>query len=298
MKLIRRIDSAKDAVSKYIFRTADRCVIEASYIDNGTGKDIVCVPTQTFCCLGCRFCHTTEHRGKVPYRNLTQHEIYEAVTHVADCNNHQPLFLVSYMGCGEPALNPVGTIESMKMLRHRWEAFPQDIRFGLATSLPRGCEPKFHWMTVSLGRLDLALALRMKLHLSLHYTTDALRKKWMPKSLPIVTSLDLASRFQRDTENPVEIHYALIRDLNDTRDDAERLARLLQGRDFNVKFLHYNERPGIDVEASAMAKFDIFKAVLAKSGIESEYYVPPGLDIGASCGQFLLDYYLDALEEK
>jgi adenine C2-methylase RlmN of 23S rRNA A2503 and tRNA A37 len=49
----------------------------------------------------------------------------------------------------------------------------------------------------------------------------------------------------------------------------------------------------IDYHASNKEKIKIFKKYFDKYNISHEYYTPPGLDIGASCGQFLLDYYIE-----
>ena len=57
----------------------------------------------------------------------------------------------------------------------------------------------------------------------------------------------------------------------------------------DVKVLKYNARG--DSRPSSENRLDDFISVLQRAGISHEYYEPPGIDVGASCGQFLLDYY-------
>ena len=90
----------------------------------------------------------------------------------------------------------------------------------------------------------------------------------------------------------LKIHYTLIEGVNDTEQDAILLSEFLKDRDIPVKFLFYNEKPTIEFHASSKEKLSVFKRYFYKYGIYHEYYVPPGLDVGASCGQFLMDYYL------
>jgi 23S rRNA (adenine2503-C2)-methyltransferase len=112
----------------------------------------------------------------------------------------------------------------------------------------------------------------------------------MPSSLDIESSITCADFYHKYTKNAVEIHYALIDGVNDTIEDALRLSRLIQGKGFNVKFLFYNKKESIDYHASNTDKLKTFKAHLDDSFIPFEYYVPPGLSIGASCGSFLMDF--------
>ena len=134
--------------------------------------------------------------------------------------------------------------------------------------------------------------LLVKIHLSLHYTIDLMRKEWMPESLNIIPSLVALEYYKKLTNNSAEIHYTLIDGINDTEQDAILLNEFLKTRDIPVKFLFYNEKPTLDFHASSKDKLKIFKKYFDKNGIQSEYYIPPGLDVGASCGQFLIDYYL------
>ena len=292
MKLLEKIHSKNDNTIKYIFTTQDNLIIELSYINKDDGKDIICVPTQTSCKMKCKFCHITDFTDKLINRNLTVQEIKEAVDNVYnDLNlslNPKPL-LISYMGCGEPLLNYKQVKDSMLSLRTEYQDIKVPlIRFAISISLPEFAWINFFELTNEIHKEKLLV----KMHLSLHYTIDSLRKDWMPNSLSILPSLVALEYYKKITNNSVEIHYTLIDGVNDTEQDAILLSEFLNNRDIPVKFLFYNEKPTIEFHASSKEKLSLFKRYFDKYNIEYEYYIPPGLDVGASCGQFLMDYYL------
>lgn len=290
MTLLEIVRSSLDRTTKYIFRTDDNLIIEFSSIDKQDGKNIICAPCQTMCVMGCKFCHTTEHIGKLKCRNLTQHEIVEGVleTYKNAPEKDGRVLLVSFMGCGEPLFNSTYVLDAMVQLKNlEVEGKARYVRFALATSLPEERWLDFFWMTQEIQKRKLPV----KLHLSLHYTMDALRKEWMPKSLGIIPSLSAVDFYNKLTGNAVEIHYALLEGVNDTEQDAILISEFLKGRDVNVKFLFYNEKESLAVHASPKERLNVFRRYFEKYGIQHEYYVPPGLDVGASCGQFIMDHY-------
>lgn len=289
MRLINRIKSTEDNTIKYVFRLEDKSIVEFSYINKNDGKDIICVPTQTMCNLGCKFCQTTDFIGKIKTRNLDSYDMYygcEFILNELDVwSNENKTILISYMGSGEPLLNYQNVVASMERFQ-KINLINKTIRFAIATSIP-----KSHWVNFyKMVELIKDKNLNVKIHLSLHYTEDNLRKEWMPKSLDIESSIACVDFYHKLTGNPVEIHYALIDGVNDTIEDAQRLSRLIQGKGFNVKFLFYNEKENLDYHATSFHKIKTFANHLVDSFIPFEYYVPPGLSVGASCGSFLMDY--------
>ena len=288
MELIKIVKSQTDSTQKFIFKSLGY-ILEFSYINKDDGKDIICVPTQTMCNMGCKFCHTTDYIGKIVCLNLNYEEIFEGVKYIYNhFNLGQKTLLISYMGCGEPTVNVDNIISSMDSIVSFIPA--PLVRFAIATCIPKGNWNSFFRLTNLIHKHNH----KVKIHLSLHYTMDILRKEWMPNSLDIIPSLAAVDFYRKLTGNAVEIHYALIDGINDTEQDAILLSSFLKDRDFNVKFLFYNERPTLENHASNKSKLNTFKRYFDKYNISSEYYIPPGLDIGASCGQFLMDYYLEA----
>jgi 23S rRNA (adenine2503-C2)-methyltransferase len=134
-----------------------------------------------------------------------------------------------------------------------------------------------------------AKQLAVKFHLSLHSPFDGVRHKIMPSASPVRVSVDLLKHFKERTRNAGEIHYALIAGVNDREEDVVKLIRLFKGSAISIKFLAYNEKPnGTFHPSERVARI---RKALEDEGIQTEYYNPPGSDIGSSCGQFLMHYY-------
>lgn len=289
MRILEKIKSKIDNTEKFIIETFDKLIIEVSYINKNDGKNIICVPTQTSCKLKCKFCHITEITDNLVYRNLKDHEIAEAVGLVFNDLKLQDVpLLISYMGCGEPLINHQNVVRSMIAIRAKYITFTPLVRFAIATSLPKHSEINFRVLAEDIK----AFGLQVKIHLSLHYTSNELRKMWMPNASGIENSVELLHFFKEETKNSVEIHYALIDGVNDKEEDADKLVKLLKNKGIPVKFLFYNKNPNLDFIASSKEKLKIFESKFKENSIGMEYYIPPGLDVGASCGQFLMDYYI------
>lgn len=290
MICLESILSADGKTRKYVFRNDDGLILEFSYIDNGTGKDIVCVPTQTMCAMGCSFCHTSDFLGRIPVRPVTDVELVDGIEHVVrdmGIGESERTLLISYMGCGEPLENSDNVLGSMLAVMRADFTRSRNRRFALATCIPEGRYDVFPGFTEVVRQKGI----KLKMHLSLHYTTDADRKKYMPASTSIADSIFYLETYNRLTGNAIEIHYSLMSGINDSEDDSMRLAKMLRGKRFNVKFLYHNKKDGVVWDNASLDTLHMFMARLQANGIECEYYVPPGLDIGASCGQFLMERY-------
>ena len=171
----KKVASVEDATIKYIFDVNGQ-MVEYSYIDNGTGKDIICVPCQTMCNMKCTFCHLTDHIGNIPTKNLHNLEITEGIDYiVSDLKLGGRTLLISFMGAGEPLANIDNVIDSMVMLNRHYT----NIRFGLATMLPKKHAHEFHKLMFEVIKYDL----KVKIHLSMHFVDDIQRKEWMPSAL-------------------------------------------------------------------------------------------------------------------
>ena len=293
MEFLDKVFSKTDNAIKFVFKANDNNIIEYTYINKEDGKDIICIPSQTMCNLGCKFCHTTEYIGKIECRNLSYSELYEPLDYVIndlDLASNQRTLLISVMGCGEPIYNVDNIIKMMTDFKRVAENnlnIPY-VRFAIATSIPRNKWRNFFSLTHEIKKHELPV----KLHLSLHYTLDLIRKEWMPAALGIIPSISAVDFYKKITGNAVEIHYTLIEGINDTEQDAILLSSFLKEKDINVKFLHYNERDSLDYHASNKDKIKIFRKHFEINNISYEYYSPPAIDIGGSCGQFLLETYL------
>lgn len=283
----QKVESSKqDKTKKYIFKLHDGLIMEATYIDNGSDKDIICVSCQTMCTMKCKFCHLTDLIGTIKTRNISPEAILEGVNYINDDlslrDNNRPL-LVSFMGSGEPILNVDGCVKSMIMIKEQYK----HSRFGMATILPKKSTNEFFRLTNLVKKYNLDL----KMHLSLHFTEDGLRNEWMPNALDIKSSISALEFYKNFTKNLVEIHYTLIEDRNNFDEDINKLMKLVSNKDINVKFLHYKERKTIEDKVPDTSKILNVVNTFKQEGLDAEFYNPPGEDIGSSCGQFLLEKY-------
>jgi 23S rRNA (adenine2503-C2)-methyltransferase len=284
MKLVETLRSKKDRTVKQVFLSQED-VLEFSYLNKGDGKDIVVVPTQTACNLGCKFCFLTGL--DLPVRNLRPDEMIDGIKYsVITFHDDNEILLISFMGCGEPLLNPEKTAKTMSSLSSVY--FCDDynlIRFAVASLIPsRHSFIKFKDLIIKNNLHQL-----VKFHYSLHTTDLSLRKRLMPAAIPSTEGIELLKMYKDETKNDVEIHYSLMDLLNDTDQDAKDLSELLKGTGFNVKILKLSEKESVSLKNSH--RVEEFRKILTDNGIENEYYEPPGSDVGASCGQFLLDFY-------
>jgi 23S rRNA (adenine2503-C2)-methyltransferase len=279
VKLLETIKSKQDKTIKNVFLSRDN-VMEFSYIDKSDGKDIVVVPTQTACNLGCKFCFLTGLN--IPVRNLFPYEMIDGVKFtLINSRDENEILLVSFMGCGEPLLNIDRVIKAMNELTNCCYEYNL-IRFAVASLIPS--TSSIEHFTNEVARKQLLV----KFHYSLHTTNNVLRKQLMPAAIPYKAAVIYLKRYKELTKNAVEIHYSLMKGVNDSEQDAKNLVELISGAGFNVKILKLSEK---DSELTCSDKVAQFRAILTDSGIDNEYYEPPGNDVGSSCGQFLLDYY-------
>jgi 23S rRNA (adenine2503-C2)-methyltransferase len=238
--------------------------------------------------MGCKFCHLTPYKDVA--EGVSAREIVEAVGDIYDelklGKNPKPL-LISFMGAGEPLTNIGDLYVTMIHLRGGFQELP--VRFAFSTMLPCSHMQEF----MSLGKQVKLAELPVKAYLSLHFTDNEVRREWMPASLDIRSSLSLLEWWKHYTGNPVEIHYTLIDGLTDSVDSARKLGSWLYGRDIPVTLLHFNSKDG-QFKASTSANRTHFENALRAYDIDFKYYIAPGGDIGASCGQFDVSVYKQA----
>lgn len=282
MKFKTKIESQEDKTVKYIFDVNGQ-IIEYSYIDNKTNKDIICVPCQTMCNMSCKFCHLTDHIGKIKVKNLNCHDINEGVHYIIeDLKLGSRELLISYMGCGEPMDNSEEVLNSILFLQKDYSKY--NIRFGLATMIPKN-----NWLSFfKFASVISEMKINLKIHLSLHFTDDKLRKEWMPAAWDIQSSLDALRIYHKVTGNPIEVHYTIMDDINDNEDNIAKLASLID-IGCTIKFMRFSEKESLETKATSIDIIQNHIYFLTLCGHNAEYYEPPGMDIGASCGQFLLD---------
>ena len=268
---------SKDGTFKWLIRLNDGNCIESVFIpeeDRGT----LCVSSQVGCALNCSFCATARQGFN---RNLDSSEIISQVLIAKNLlqssgYSERPVTNVVMMGMGEPLLNYQEVISAMRLML-------DDLSFGLSrrriTLSTAGMVPAIK----KLGR-DCPVSLAV----SLHATNDELRNKLVPlnKKYPIQELLDACRHYlQGERRQRVTFEYIMLKGVNDSREEARELCRLLGDIPSKVNLIPFNPVPGIDLEASEPDVLDAFRETVLSAGIMTVTRRTRGADIDAACGQ-------------
>jgi 23S rRNA (adenine2503-C2)-methyltransferase len=270
-------ERSSDGTEKFLFRLADGREIESVFIPD-TPSMTFCISTQVGCAMACAFCLT----GKMGLvRNLTAGEIVGQVRVLVDAVNLRGRrFNIVLMGMGEPLHN---YDETMKALRILADAE------GLAVSPRR----------VTLSTVGLLPALERLAHepimpnlaISLHGPTDAIRGELVPinKKYGVAEIIEACRRFPLKRRNRITFEYVLLAGVNDSVDDAKRLAKLVAGVKSKVNVIPLNEAAGIPFDRPSDEAIDRFAQVLADHHLTVSVRKSRGRDIRAACGQLIVE---------
>ena len=267
------VHEAADGTRKLVLGTRDGARIEAVLIPEGR-RQTLCVSSQIGCSLDCSFCAT----GRMGLgRNLRAEEIVDQVLHAAEILDvaGQTLTHVVFMGMGEPLLNLKSVVQAIRVLTHA-EAFalgPKRITVSTAGVVPKLAE--------------LGAAVPVRLAVSLHATTDALRDELVPlnRRFPLASLLAACALYPLAKRDRLSFEYALLAGVNDADADASRLARIALDARAKVNLIPMNEHPASPYRRPAEARIEAFLAVLAAAGANATVRRSRGDDIFAACGQ-------------
>jgi 23S rRNA (adenine2503-C2)-methyltransferase len=237
-------------------------------------RTTVCVSSQAGCTRHCRFCATATIGFA---RNLTAGEIVlqYAVARAA-APPERPARNVVFMGMGEPMDNLGEVMTAVNVLTE--EAAPR-LSWNHVTVSTSGVLPEMKRFLVG-SRAHLAL--------SLNATTDEQREALMPhnRTWPIAALLDALREDQaRGSRRRYFIEYVLWRDVNDTDEDARRLAALLAGLNAHVNLIPHNAFDQSPLRAPADERVLAFQARLQAAGLRALVRWPRGREVAAACGQ-------------
>ncbi|MBO4412103.1 MAG: 23S rRNA (adenine(2503)-C(2))-methyltransferase RlmN [Lachnospiraceae bacterium] len=264
-------ESRIDGTRKYLFRLDDGNCIESVLMHYHHG-DSVCVSTQVGCRMGCRFCASTIG-GLI--RNLTPAEILEEVYSI-ERDTAEPVTHIVLMGSGEP-----------------FDNYENVVRFLRLVTDPNGRNLSARHLTVSTSGIPDRIrafareGLPVTLALSLHASDDETRRKLMPiaRKYPLSEVLSACEDYFEQTGRRVTYEYAVVRDVNDSAEEALKLARLLKGKNAHVNLIPVNPVRERSLKRPDAAKVSEFQKNLEKSGINATIRRELGTDIDGACGQ-------------
>jgi 23S rRNA (adenine2503-C2)-methyltransferase len=274
-----------DGTRKYLVRIAGGHEVEVVYIPE-TDRGTLCISSQVGCTLTCTFCHTGTQKL---VRNLTAGEIIGQVMLARDDLGEWPepgvgtgengprlLSNIVLMGMGEPLYNFDNVRDAMKIAMDGEGIALSRRRITLSTS---GVVPEIAKTAEEIGCL---------LAVSFHATTDEVRDKLVPinKRWNIETLLDALREYPKKSNSErITFEYVMLKDVNDSDEDARRLIKLIQGIPAKINLIPFNEWPGAPYQRSDWSRIESFADIIYKAGYASPIRTPRGEDIMAACGQ-------------
>ena len=264
------ISSSGDTI-KYLFGLSDGQVVESVFMRHDYGNS-ACVSTQVGCRYACRLC-ASGLGGLV--RDLSPGEIYDQVLGMQQDTGERISRLV-IMGSGEPLDNYNATLTFIRNI-----AAPYGLNIGYRHITLSTCGLVPGIRKLALENIPLTLAV------SLHAPNDELRNQLVPvnRKYPLRELISACRDYARDTGRRVTFEYALIAAVNDTREHALELCRLLSGMLCHVNLIPANPVAGKGIKPPPKQQIELFKNILEKNMITATVRRAFGADINAACGQ-------------
>ena len=276
---------SEDGTRKYLVRIAGGHEVEVVYIPE-TDRGTLCISSQVGCTLTCSFCHTGTQKL---VRNLTAGEIIGQVMLARDDLGEWPeagvstadqgprlLSNIVLMGMGEPLYNFESVRDAMKIAMDPEGIALSRRRITLSTS---GVVPEIARTAEEIG---------CQLAVSFHATTDEVRDKLVPinKRWNIEELLKALAAYPKVSNSErITFEYVMLKDVNDSDEDARRLVQLIKGIPAKINLIPFNEWPGAPYERSSNNRIKAFADIVYNAGYSSPVRKPRGEDIMAACGQ-------------
>ncbi|MFW6286198.1 MAG: 23S rRNA (adenine(2503)-C(2))-methyltransferase RlmN [Nanoarchaeota archaeon] len=264
---------------KFLFKTLDNNFIESVLMKHIDNRKTLCISSQIFCPLNCKFCATGANKFK---RNLTTEEIVWQVLLVNNFLKNQKIKITNivFMGMGEPFLNYENVIESIEIFNNR-SYFNIGTRHIVISTV--GITPKIY---------DFAnLNLQAKLAISLHASNNKLRDELMPinKKHNIQEIINATNYYISKTNRKVTFEYLLIKDVNDSINHSKELINIINKiqnkKLIFVNLIIYNPHQYATYKQPLKKQVIQFRNFLLENGIDCNVRKSMGDDISSACGQ-------------
>jgi 23S rRNA (adenine2503-C2)-methyltransferase len=270
---IKQVQKSNDGTLKLAFALHDDHVVEGVLIPSGK-RMTACVSSQVGCSLSCTFCAT----GYLPRkRNLEADEIFDQVAilrELAQKEYDRPLSNIVLMGMGEPLLNYKNVLAAMEKVSDPESLGMSPQRITLSTA---GVSK----MIKKLGDDGV----KFNLALSLHASSNEKRSKIMPinDSNPLEDLVEALNYFYEKTKSRITLEYCVIKDVNDSLEDAEELTQFARQIKCKINLIEYNPIDMADFSSSNV--IDSFAERLESNKLIVNVRRSRGKDIDAACGQ-------------
>jgi 23S rRNA (adenine2503-C2)-methyltransferase len=272
---IVRTEVSKDGTRKFLFELMDKRAVESVLIPD-EDRMTLCISSQVGCRQGCRFCLTGSSGFQ---RNLEAYEISDQVLEASRLLRQEGARSITnlvLMGMGEPLANADEVMKALTVITSAKGLGLSPRRVTLSTA---GLVPEIDRLGKSGMKVNLAV--------SLNATTDEVRDRIMPvnKRYPLKELLAACRRFPLEPRRRITFEYVLLKGVNDSEDDARRLARLLRGIKCKVNLIPFNPYPGSEFKRPDDVVVRRFQKILLDHHYAAPVRESRGRDISAACGQ-------------
>jgi 23S rRNA (adenine2503-C2)-methyltransferase len=285
--------ASSDVTQKILQRLRDGSLIETVIIRapmEGVGQEksrrTICISTQVGCAYGCKFCASGLDGWK---RDLSIGEIVSQLVQVCRIKDKADPAraaegLASFdnivvMGMGEPLANYENLMSALRIVNAPWGFGFGARRVTISTS---GVVPKI----LKLAEEPLGF----RLAISLHGATNEVRNQIMPvnKKFPLEELIPAAKAFARKHGRMLTLEFILIEDINDSLEQAKKLAVIARELHAHVNLIPYNKVEGLPWVRPSLTRQDRFVKELRALGVTATLRREKGHDIDAACGQLRL----------
>ena len=275
--VVDTIMKSNDGTIKVAFRLSDNRLIEGVIIPS-TERTTACISSQAGCALQCSFCAT----GTLGYlRNLTVGEIFDQVAILNQMSVEHfgyGLSNIVMMGMGEPLHNYDNVMQALHLITSPEGMGMSPQRITLSTA---GLAPQIKQLADDGFKCNLAI--------SLHSADDEIRTRIMPvnKAHPLPVLRDAISYFSKKTGSRVTMEYLLLHNINDSVDDAQKLAIFCRAFLSKINIIEYNQTDNSPFRSSTPDRLKKFVALLESKNMIVNVRASKGKDIDAACGQLV-----------
>jgi 23S rRNA (adenine2503-C2)-methyltransferase len=284
---------SSDGTRKWLLRFPPRGAgrpveVETVYIPE-EGRGTLCISSQVGCSLTCSFCHTGTQRL---VRNLTAEEILAQLLLARDRlgdfpnldvpqgamipSSDRKVTNIVMMGMGEPLYNFEAVKTALLIATDGDGLSLSKRRVTLSTS---GVVPEIYRTGEEIG---------VMLAISLHAVRDELRDMLVPinKKYPLKELIEACRAYPGlSNARRITFEYVMLKDVNDSLEDAKELVKLLKGVPAKINLIPFNPWPGTNYQCSDWATIEKFADFINQAGYASPIRTPRGRDILAACGQ-------------
>lgn len=260
-----------DKSKRYLWGFHGTPVAESVLLEYKYGST-ACLSTQVGCPVRCVFCAS----GKLGFgRNLTRGEILDQFLGMCRESNNR-ISRVVFMGTGEPFFNYEAVMDAIDMLT---KPTTYDMSRRKITVSTVGIPGAIREFAEDSGGVRLAV--------SLHAASDEVRNKLIPvSSVYRLEEVISAARYFADaTGQRITFEYMLLKDVNDSNEDAIRLVRLVSGIDCLINLIPWNPIPGVGFERTEPGRLREFKNILERNRMKVTVRRSLGGSIEGACGQ-------------